>query len=100
MDKYCLNLLCPPESEERLLDLLLESTGDKLFTSCRAYSHGVAHSSLSSLDQVLGRRQSVLVQVLLEKDELEPLLAQLAQLFTGVGLTYWATPLALEGEIK
>ena len=80
--------------------MLLESTGDKLFTSSHAHSHGTAHSLLSSLDQVLGRRQSILVQVLLERDELDPLLAQLAQLFAGIGLTYWATPLALEGEIK
>ena len=100
MDKYCLNLLCPPESEEKLLDLLLESAVDRLFTTSRAYSHGAEHSQLSNLEQVMGRSRSVLVQVLLDRDELEALLAQLGQSFAGVGLQYWATPVALQGEIK
>jgi hypothetical protein len=92
--------MCPPEAEEKLLDLLLQSTVDKLFTSSRAYSHGADHRLLSSLDQVLGRRESVLVQVLLEKDTLDPLLAQLTLLFAGMGLRYWATPVAMAGDIK
>jgi hypothetical protein len=100
VDKYCLNLLCAPESEERLLDLLLESAMDRLFTTSRAYSHGAEHSQLSNLEQVMGRSRSVLVQVLLNRDELEGLLAQLVQSFAGVGLAYWATPVALQGEIK
>ena len=100
MDKYCLNLLCPPQSEERLLDLLLESAVDRLFTTSLAYSHGAEHAQLSNLEQVMGRSRSVLVQVLLDRDELEALLAQLGQSFAGVGLQYWATPVALQGEIK
>ena len=100
MDNYCLSLLCSPQTEDRLLDLLLESTGDTLFTSSRAYSHGAPHEILSSEEQVLGRRPMVLVQVLLNKDALEPLISLLAQAFSGLGLTYWATSVAQQGEIK
>ena len=100
MDKYCLNLLCPPQSEEKLLDLLLESAVDRHFTTSRADSHGAEHRQLSNLEQVMGRSRSVLVQVLLDRDELEALLAQLGQAFAGVGLQYWATPVAVQGEIE
>ena len=100
MDKYCLNLLCPPQSEEKLLDLLLESATDRLFTTSRADSHGTEHTKLSNLEQVMGRRRSVLVQVLIDRDDLDALLAQLGQSFAGVGLQYWATLVAVQGEIK
>ena len=100
MDNYCLSLLCSPQTEDRLLDLLLESTGDTLFTSSRAYSHGAPHEILSIEEQVLGRRPMVLVQVLLNKDALEPLISSLAHSFAGLGLTYWATSVAQQGKIK
>jgi len=100
MDKYCLNLLCPPEAEERVLDLLLDSAEDRLFTSSLAFSHGANHAQLSSLEQVMGRSKSALVQVLATRNELDALLSQLTANCPGVGLRYWVTQVALEGEIK
>ena len=44
--RYNLNLLCPPQSEERLLDLLLESADDRLFSSSHVHSHGATHDQL------------------------------------------------------
>ena len=100
MSRLCLTLMAPPSIEEKLFDLLLESEGDELFTSVPAFSHGMSLGRLSSLEKVLGRSASVQVQILVTEEEMNRLLDRLRQQFPGSGLRYWASPLALEGEVK
>lgn len=100
MDKFCLTLLCPPSIEEKLLDLLLESVGDAVFTSTATFSHGLAHERLNPVEQVMGRSASMQFQVIVTEPEMAALLERLREAFRGTGLRYWANPLAAEGEIE
>lgn len=98
MADVCLTLICPPTIEEKLLDTLLESAGNEIFTSTPTSSHGMAPARLSPQEQVMGRSRAVQVQVLLTRAELEILREVLHADFRGTGLRYWATNIAEEGE--
>ncbi len=100
MSRFCLVLLSPPSVEEKLLDVLLDTVGNEVFTSAATFSHGTAGGHLSNLEQVMGRSASVQVQILATEDEMNDLLRRLRDEFRGTGLRYWASPLALEGEIE
>lgn len=99
MSEYCLNLICPPAVEEKLLDVLLESDGNEIFTSAQVHSHGTAHGRLSAEEQVMGRSRSMHIHVLLDGAALARLLERIKRDFAGTGIRYWATPVAFEGEI-
>ncbi len=98
MDKYCLNLLCPRAAQERLADALLEREANLAFASQPALSHGLPTHRLTNIEQVMGRGDAVLFQVIADKTELHALLAQLGDSFAGSGLSYWAVQVAFEGE--
>ena len=100
MSKYCLSLVCPPTAAEALLDLLLESDASDVFTSSHVHSHSASHAGLSTREQVMGRSQAVLVQVLMGEDALSALIERIRKNFAGVGIRYWASPVAIDGEIK
>lgn len=99
MSEFCLALVCPPAIEEKLLDALLVSAGNEIFTSTPTYSHGTAHGRMASLEQVMGRSHSVKVEIIVTEEEMTRLLQTLRESFKGTGLRYWAWPLAAEGEI-
>lgn len=99
MPKFCLTLICPPEIQEKLLDILLQQAGNEVFTSTPTASHGTSPGGLSPMEQVLGRAHAVQVQILVTGPELDRLLEQLRQRLTGTGLRYWTTPLLTEGVI-
>ena len=99
MSEYCLNLICPPVVEEKLMDILLDSDGNEIFTSVPVHSHGTAHGRLSAQEQVMGRSRSTHIQVLLGESALARLLERVKKEFAGTGIRYWATPVACEGEI-
>lgn len=100
MHEYCLNLLCPPSVEEKLLDVLLDSEGVVVFTSVQVHHYGLAAARLSAQEQVMGRSQSLHIQILLSEAVLKPLLERVQRDFAGTGIRYWASPVAFEGEIK
>ena len=99
MSEFCLTLVCPPSIEEKLLDALLVSAGNQIFTSTPTNSHGTAHGRMANLEQVMGRSHSVRVEILVTEEEMTRLLQTLRESFRGTGLRYWAWPLAAEGEI-
>ncbi|MBX3618977.1 MAG: DUF3240 family protein [Rhizobacter sp.] len=99
MSEFCLAIVCPPSIEEKLLDALLVSAGNEIFTSTPTYSHGTAHGRMASLEQVMGRSHSVKVEILVTEEEMTRLLQTLRESFVGTGLRYWAWPLAAQGEI-
>ncbi|MGJ7499405.1 DUF3240 family protein [Variovorax sp. ZT5P49] len=99
MHEYCLNLICPPAVEEKLLDALLESEGSEVFTSVQVHSHGAPHGRLSAQEQVMGRSRAMQIQVLLSEQDLAQLLERVQRDFAGTGIRYWASPVAFEGEI-
>lgn len=101
MTKFCLTLLSPPSVEEKLLDLLLEAVGDaEVFTSVPTFSHGLAHSRLSKEELVMGRSASAQFQIIVTEAEMSALLQRMREQFRGTGMRFWASPLAIEGEIE
>ncbi len=99
MSEFCLTMVCAPDIEEKLLDVLLSAVGNEVFTSTPSFSHGTAQGRLSSVEQVMGRSRSVQVQIIVTDDEMAALLRELRASFAGTGLRYWAIPLAALGEI-
>lgn len=99
MSEFCLAIVCAPSIEEKLLDALLVSVGNEVFTSTPTHSHGTAHGRMANLEQVLGRSHSVKVEILVTEEEMTRLLQTLRESFKGTGLRYWAWPLAAKGEI-
>ena len=99
MHEYCLNLVCPLQVEEKLLDVLLDTEEADVFTTTHVDSHGARGTRLSTKEQVMGRSQATQVRVLLTQRSLTHLLERLRMEFAGAGIRYWASPVALEGEI-
>lgn len=97
--KMCLTLLAAPSVEEKLLDVLLETVDEEVFTSVATFSHGTSHGRLSSVEQVLGRSASVQIQILVTDEQMNLLLERLRVEFRGTGLRYWASALMTEGEM-
>lgn len=99
MAKFCFSLVCPPEVEEKLLDALLVTFDEEVFTSIPVFGHGTAHGRLSAAEHVMGRSRSVFVQIIVTSEESVTLLELLKRDFAGTGIRYWAAELAAEGEI-
>lgn len=99
MSELCVTLLCPPAIEEKLLDLLLMSSGTAVFTSTATAAHGPDHAHLNQMEQVLGRAQAVQVQVIIAGADKALLLETLRLQFSKTGLRYWVTPVLEAGEI-
>lgn len=99
MIKYCCSLICDLGVEEKLLDILLTTFPDDIFTSTPIFSHGTAHGRLSADEQVIGRSRSIYLQIVVSEPELAQLLELLRSEFAGTGIRYWTALLAAEGEI-
>lgn len=100
MHDYCLNMVCPPTVEEKLLDVLLVSHGADVFTTVHVHSHGIANGQLSAQEQVMGRSQATHIRVLMTQEAMTSLLERIRNDFAGTGIRYWASPVAFEGEIE
>jgi hypothetical protein len=98
--RYALTLVVPPSIEEKLIDLLLGTAGNEVFTSVPVFSHGTAHGRLNNVEQVMGRSAAAQVQIIVTENELNRLLEGLRRDFRGTGLRYWAHLLTLEGEVQ
>ena len=99
MSELCMTLLCPPEVEEKLLDLLLMSSNVAVFTSTATAAHGLAHEHLDQMEQVLGRAHATQVQVIIGGADKTLLIDALRLQFSGTGLRYWVTPVLEAGEV-
>lgn len=100
MREHCLNLACPPNLEEGLLDALLETDGIDVFSTMPLHLYGVAASALSVADQVMGRSRATLIQALVDEAIMKALIDRIGQQFAGAGIRYWVTPVAFEGVLK
>lgn len=99
MSELCLIVLCPPEAEERLLDLMLMLPNTTVFTSKPTAAHGLIHENMDQTEQVLGRARATEVEVIFAAENKVALLDALRQQFAGAGLRYWITPVLESGEI-
>ncbi len=99
MAKLCFSIICTTEIEEKLLDSLLTSFPEDVFSSMPVFSHGTLPGKMSMIEQVIGRSASVCVQILVSVQECEQLQDLLRRDFRGTGIRYWATALVVDGEI-
>lgn len=100
MSDLCLTLLCPPQVEEKLLDLLLMSPNiATVFTSTATAAHGLPHETLDQTEQVLGRARATEVKVVFAATDKVALLDNIRCQFAGAGLRYWVTTVVEAGEI-
>ena len=99
MSDFCLVLICPRESEERVLDELLVVAGDAVIVSSPAARHGAHHGQLSNMEKVTGRGLATQIQVLLNEEGIGQLVARLKESFTGKRIQYWVIPAHSAGEL-
>ena len=99
MSELCLNILCPPAVEEKLLDLLLLLPAAAVFTSAPTAAHGLDFGKLNQTEQVLGRAFATQVQVIIPIADKPAMLGSIQAQFAGAGLRYWITPVIEAGEI-
>ena len=99
MAKFCLTLICAPQIEEKLLDMLLVEVDDAAFTSVPTFSHGAMPNRLSNAEQVMGRRRAMQIEIIVAEDELNRLTELIRKIFKGTGLRYWSTVLHAEGDV-
>ena len=100
MPKHCLLLVCGPDIAEKLLDALLTSVPDQVFTSTATFSHGTPHGRLSGMEQVMGRSASMQIQLIVTEEQLSQTLEMVHQKFKGTGVCFWACELSVEGVVE
>ena len=100
MADICLTLICPPEVEEHILDLLLLEPGIAVFTSTSTSAHGVALGARSQMEQVLGRASALQIQALISETDKLRIIAAISGRFAGAGIRYWVSQIAESGEVQ
>lgn len=100
MIEFCINFICPPQAEEKLLDLLLMSPSAIIFTSKPTAAHGLPPSRLNESEQVLGRAEAVEIKALTDAGGKTALLDQIRQEFAGTGLRYWVAAVLEAGDLS
>lgn len=95
----CLSIVLPKSFEEDLVDRLLEHpewvTG---FTTTDASGHGLRVSYHAAAEEVRGRVARVQVQVVMQADHAQLLLAHLKQCMRSAEIAYWLTPVTEFGR--
>jgi hypothetical protein len=99
MTELHLTLLCPPDIEEKILDLLLLTPEVRVFTSAPTAAHGLGLSELNTTEQVLGRARMVQVEALLSEEHKDALLLVIRREFARTGVRYWLAPVVESGDI-
>ena len=98
-DQSLLNLIIAPEVEDAIIDWLLLCDRVSGFTSMPVSGHGSSIHSLSTAEQVTGRRRQVLIQSCLPRKEGEEVVKALQRNFAGSGMHYWLSPLQAAGHL-
>jgi len=85
------------ELEDDLVDYLLELDCISGFTSMPVRGHG-SRSQLSLAEQVTGRQQRLVMEILLDASAVDTVLAGLAN-HVGRDIVWWQQPVARSGRI-
>lgn len=95
-----LSLAAPRQLEEELVEQFLErpewASG---FTLLQAEGYSRHHENLSIQERVRGRAQRLLVQIVLEADNAQALLAHLKQRFPKRDVAWWLEPVIDFGRL-
>ena len=96
-NEYLVTLNVPPALEEIIVDCLLMLECEKGFSSLPVFAHHHENNGLSLAEQVTGRQKRLQFQMHVNTPDLEKLLTQLRDDFTGAGIQYWVTPILSQG---
>lgn len=94
---YLVTLNVPPALEELVVDCLLMFECEKGFSSLPVFTHHHENKALSLAEQVTGRQKRLQFQLHVNAIDLEKLLTQLREEFSGAGMQYWVTPILTQG---
>ena len=97
MNETMLVLNLDPRLEEDLVDYLLGLPQISGFTTYPVHGHG-DHRNMSVSEQVSGRRRRLQIEIILEEQSVNELLAGLSDA-VGKGITYWQQLIKNRGEI-
>lgn len=86
-----------PELEEDMVDYLLGLVDIEGFTSYQVRGHGI-HGNLSLSEQVSGRRKRLQIEMLLEQEAAEQVLAGIRE-SVGRDVVWWLQPVINSGRI-
>lgn len=96
MDYVLLNIIASPSLEGALVDWLLGRPDSRAFTSIIAAGHGARPGEMSVAEQVEGRKDQIMFQVYLSRENARRVVADLGEEFGDAKLHYWILP-AVEG---
>jgi len=97
--EYLLRLNIPPGLEEDMVDLLLASSDIAGYQSYPIRGHGRV-GAMTIAEQVAGRRNRVQFEIVLESDQLEPLIQKLKKAFPVPDIVYWVLPVIHSGRMS
>jgi hypothetical protein len=91
--RVCLTLLVPRALEDRVVDWLLVHSGSAIEFSVHAVAARgpLVHLAVSE-ERVQGYADRVELKLIIERERLEPLLAEACQLLAGADGGYWVLP--------
>lgn|SRR5690554_7811374 len=95
--KSLLVLNIAPQLEDALIDYLISVELAGGFTSYEVRGHG-DHQGLSISEQVSGRRRRIQVELMLETENIEPVLRDMKQ-EVGADIVYWHHPIEAMGRL-
>jgi len=97
--QFLVTINVPPLLEEAVVDCLLAIESADGFSSLVVSAHGSEHDTLSLAEQVAGRKKQIRFQMYVPEQQLEVLINQLKQNFSGAGIHYWVMPVLDSGSI-
>lgn len=99
-DACLLTLVVPPKLEENVVGLLLEHPDwAARFVCFRAEGHGQAMPLSGSAELVRGRSPRLMVQLILENEHVQALLARLREAVPSHEVAYWSVALRDSGRL-
>lgn len=97
----CLFLVARPDLEEAIIDLLLEHEAIvPRFITAAIDTHGTAIALASVTERVRGRARRIEFRLLLERRNVDTLLAAITLQLPHAGITWWQLPLHAYGRIE
>lgn len=97
--EYLLRLNVPPGLEEDVVDLLLANPGIRGYQSYPIRGHGRI-GAMTVAEQVVGRRNRIQFEIVLDSDLLESTLQSLKTQFPTPDVIYWVLPVLQSGRLS
>ncbi|MGB5276055.1 MAG: DUF3240 family protein [Gammaproteobacteria bacterium] len=95
-----ISIVVEPTVEDTVVDWLLEQSQISGFTRIAVDGHGSSTHSMSTAEQVAGRKKQVMFQFYLPEQLMSAVVEGLTNDFHGTGLHYWVTPILASGRLE